>query len=1077
MKRLGLDIGRKSIGWALLETSDNEATGIIEIGARIFSDGTHLKKGTSRAAERSETRQQRRMRDRRLHRSAALMRKMVASGLMPTNPEQAKKLENIDPFRLRALGIRNELPLTHFGRALFHLSKRRGFKSNRKTDRRENDGAKIKTGSQNLDVAMDTVSASTFGEFLHKRRAGASSPRRVPSVRTRLGVVGINDKGKEKKGYEFYPERHHLEKEFDTLWKAQGEHHSELSDSLRDGVREIIFFQRRLREQRVGRCRYYDEPRLAKSHPMAQRRILYETVNNLHIVALGKMRRQVSRDQRDKIIHALDNKKPAASLRTMNFKLATLAKLLKLAPGETFSLESIHRNSIACDPVRASLSHPDRFGPNWSKLDMDAQWEVIRSIGEIESDLDHAERVEWLESRHGLSRDNAGAVARAPLPDGYGALGETATRQILEKLRDVERTQEKVLTYSEAVAACGMHHSVNRTGKTLDALPYYGEILDRHVTPGTGNKNDDDITRYGRITNPTVHIALNQVRRLMNAIIERHGLPDEIVVELARDLKQSKRQRDEAQKRNLENRNKAEKRGETLREHDIEDNGKNRELLRLWEELNPKDAMKRCCPYSGKNISITMVFDGSCEKDHILPRSLTLDDSFANRTLCLKQMNREKGSRSPFQAWGGSDQWEKIENNLVNIPKNKRWRFQPDAMEKFKDEEEFLNRSLNDTKYLSRVATLYLGVLYPKGEGEKVRAVSGRLTGKMRRIWGLDTLLSGDGKKNRNDHRHHAMDAVVVACTDRGLVKRVSLAAKSSEARLVEKTAQSIPAPWSGFREDVEKALSRVIVSHRANHGRIDTEGRKSGRDSTAGGLHRDTALGIVKDTDQVVGRKSLYKLTAEDIAITTSNKNIRDEALQKALAKATAGKEGAAFKAAIRDFANDVTSDFYGIRRVRMIWTLTKRSRIEIKDKEGRAFKAYKTGSNHCLELWRMPDGKYTTKVVSTFDAHTAAASDMNKSRPHEEAKRVLRIFQRDMVALERGGRTLICYVQKFSQSGQAVFAEHYQANTDTRNKSETDPFKFIHLSGQSIVDNRVRRVIVDVMGRVRDPGAAMYN
>src|SRR3546814_20910142 len=101
------------------------------------------------------------------------------------------------------------------------------------------------------------------------------------------------------------------------------------------------------------------------------------------------------------------------------------------------------------------------------------------------------------------------------------------------------------LTYNEAVeAALGKSHSDFRTGEVLDFLPYYGEMLSREIPPGTLDPNDDDATRWGKITNPTVHIGLNQLRRLLNAIIRVHGRPEEISVELARHLQQSEQRRD-----------------------------------------------------------------------------------------------------------------------------------------------------------------------------------------------------------------------------------------------------------------------------------------------------------------------------------------------------------------------------------------------------------------------------------------------------------------------------------------------------------------------------------------------------
>jgi CRISPR-associated endonuclease Csn1 len=1073
--RLGLDIGTNSIGWWLYETNGTETNAriisVIDGGVRIFSDGRDPKSGASLAVDRRAARAMRRRRDRYLRRRATLMKVLAKVGLMPADPEEAKALNLLDPYELRATGLDKALPLTQLGRAFFHLNQRRGFKSNRKTDRGDNESGKIKDATARLDRAIMASGARTYGEFLHMRRQRASDPRHVPTVRTRLSVANRDGPdGKEEAGYDFYPDRKHLEEEFHKLWAAQAGYHSELTYELRDLVFEKIFYQRPLKEPEVGLCLFSgyddipsDERRLPKAHPLTQRRVLYETVNQLRVTADGRETRPLTREERDQIIHALDNKKPTASLTSMVMKLPALAKVLKLPDGERFTLETGVRDSIACDPVRASLSHPDRFGPRWSTLGDEAQWDVVARIGKVQSDAEYAALVKWLMDGHALDRDHAEAAARAPLPEGYGRLGLTSTIRILEKL------EAAVATYADAVAACGWHHSDQRTGECLNRLPYYGEVLERHVIPGSYNPQDDDVTRYGRITNPTVHIGLNQLRRLVNKIIESYGKPDQIVVELARELKQSEQQKKDAMRNIREATDAAVKRSKKLEELGIEDSGRNRMLLRLWEDLNPDDIMRRFCPYTGERISAAMIFDGSCDVDHILPYSRTLDDSFANRTLCLKEANREKRNQTPWEAWGDTPKWDAIEANLKNLHDNKRWRFGPDAMERFEGENDFLDRALVDTQYLARISRTYLDTLFT--EGGHVWVVPGRLTEMLRRHWGLNSLLSDVERgavkaKNRTDHRHHAIDAAVVAATDRSLLNRISRAAgQGKEAgQSAELIARDTSPPWEGFRDDIRVQLGKIIVSHRADHGRIDREGRKKGKDSTAGKLHNDTAYGVV-DATTVVSRTPLFSLKPVDIAVTPNGKNIRDPQLQKALETATRGKEGKAFEAALRDFAAK-PGPYQGLRRVRLIETLQESARVEIGTRpDGGPLKAYKGDSNHCYELWRLPDGKVKAQVVTTYEAHSGP-----EKRPHPAAKRLLRVFKRDMVALEREGETIIGYIQKLDIAHGLYIAPHNEANSDARNRDKSDPFRFIQIGAGPMLKAGIRRVFVDEIGRLRD-------
>ena len=1080
--RLGLDIGTNSIGWWLYSMNRGQIPEVVDGGVRIFSDGRDPKSKASLAVDRRAARAQRRRRDRYLRRKAALMKRMAQVGLMPADPVEAKALEALDPYELRARGLDGPLPLTHLGRALFHLNQRRGFKSNRKTDRGDNESGKIKDATARLDHAMMAKGARTYGEFLHMRRAAAPDPRRVPSVRTRLTVARRDNADKEEAGYDFYPDRKHLSEEFGKLWATQAHYAPDvLTDDLRDEIATIIFHQRPLERPEVGLCLFtgqHDVPerdkRIPSAHPLNQRRILIETVNNLKVAARGEPSRLLTREERDQIVHALDNKKQTKSLSGMTMKLKALAKVIKLRPEQSFTLETANRDAIACDPVRASLSHPDRFGARWSTLESAGQWDVVQRIRAVQSDAEHADLVRWLMDVHRLDRTHAEETAKAPLPDGYGRLGLTATTRILEAL------ESDVLTYGTAVAACGWHHSDGRTGEALENLPYYAEILERHVIPGTGDPNDDDVKRYGRITNPTVHIGLNQLRRLVNRIIEVYGRPDEIVVELARDLKLSEDQKKDVQRDIKKNTEAAIARGKKLEELGVPNTGTNRMKLRIWEDLGPAIGPRRC-PYTGQPISVSMIFTPEVDVDHILPFSRTLDDGFANRTLCLKEANRQKTNKTPWEAWGGTDQWETIAANLKNLPVNKAWRFAPDAMEQFEGENDFSARALKDTQYLSRIARAYLDALYDGGDGKShVWVVPGRLTETLRRHWGLNgltVLTDSDAQtvkaKNRTDHRHHAIDAAVVAATDRGLIKRVADMARRDELNGAEEVARSVPPPWEGFRDDVSAQVAQIIVSHRADHGRIDPTARKSGRDSTSGQLHNDTAYGIGQN-GTVVSRKPLASLSPNDVAVTKRGANLRDVDLQRHLARVTRGLDGKAFEAALLAFAaspilpDNTDNPYFGLRRVRLEETLQESARVEVANQEGRPYKAYKGDSNHCYEIWCLPDGKIKPQVVTTYEAHQSGA----EKKPHPAAKRLMRIFKRDMVMLERDGETIIGYVRKMKQNGSIFVAPHTEANADARDRDPKDDFKLIQLGAGSLLKAKARRVIVHEMGRLRDPG-----
>lgn len=1085
--RLGADLGTNSLGWAVIELVESNglwtAKRIVAAGSRIFSDGREPKSGASLAAARRDARAMRRRRDRFKQRQAALLKYLTLAGFFPVDEEERRKLADIDPYELRAKALDEALALFHLGRALFHLNQRRGFKSNRKTDRGSNDddSGKIRIGVARLDAQMREAGAETLGQFLHMRRASARNANAIPHVRTRIVTVEA-ESGKPADLYDFYPDRRMLEDEFEAIWEAQAPHHPEaLTPERKKQFHEIIFHQRPLKEPKIGYCTLLPpEPRLPKAHPLFQRRRLLEELNALKVVLPGAEARALDKPERDSLLSKLAGKKTVA--------YASLRKALKLDPDARFNKESDNRKDMKGDEVAAEMSHAKRFGKAWLGLSVETQWEVVDRLCQLESDEQAADFEAWLRERHALSREQARAVTGARLPEGYGRFGETATRALVEVLKD------KVIVYSEAVEEAGLgHHSDFRDGQVWQdakgnlALPYYGEILERHILPGTADPADEDVaSRIGRLTNPTVHIGLNQLRRVLNTLIRRYGPPVEIAIELARELKLDEERKREINIRNRENREAAEKRSRKLKELGQADKGGNRALLKLWEELNRENVLDRRCVYSGRKISMEMLFSGAVEVDHILPFSATLDDSGGNRILCLREVNRIKRKRTPWEARGdlrahfGPDaEWDAIAARAARLPKDKRWRFEPDAIHRFDAQGGFLARHLTDTQHLSRLAREYLSALYPgKGEGSSHVWVSpGRLTEMLRRAWSLnhhlpDHNLTGQANqpKNRKDHRHHAIDAIMVAVTDRGLLNRIARAAGRHGHEEASRVVADIPEPWDGFSDEVGRAVRAIVVSHRPDHGTASKAGLSRQKDATAARLHNETAYGLTggKDArglDIVVTRKPLssFKKAADLDAI-------RDEDLKRKLKNWTAGKEGAAFEQAVRAFGHPERGprSYPGLRRIRVVEPL---SVIPIKDRDGRAYKAYKGDSNYRFDMWELKNGKWKDEVVSMFEAHQRDwVSPIRAANP--TARKVLSLHQNDVIAIEQEDGRKLMRVVKFS-GGTLVLAPPQEAGSlKARDADKDDPFRYIYGSPSSLLRWKARQVRIDELGRVLDPG-----
>lgn len=1070
--RLGLDLGANSLGWAALRLDGaGKPIGILAMGSRIFSDGRDPKSGASLAVDRRAARAMRRRRDRFKQRQAALIKYLIRDGLFPADQAERQRLAVEDPFALRARALDEKLTLPELGRALFHLNQRRGFQSNRKADRKADDDAgKIAIGVDRLVEAMRERDARTLGEFLHLRRQDAENANHIPSVRTRLRPeTGEGAKGD---GYDFYPARRLIADEFEQIWAAQADYHPEtLTPDVHRRLYEIIFRQRPLKAPPVGQCTLVPgETRLPKAHPLFQKRRLLEEINALMVIRAGEVAQRLTPEQRDLLHLKLKDK------RTVKFE--TLRKTLKLDGADRFNKESENRTELKGDEVAAELGTKTRFGTRWPHLSTDAQWEVVQRLLAVESEADEAAYRDWLVATHDLSPEQAAAVLGAHPPQGHGRFGPTATTTLIDSLLHDRTEDGRVVVYSEAVQRGGFaHHSDFRDRRdNADAaeLPYYGVALERHIMPGTAEPTDPEEMRIGRLTNPTVHIGLNQLRHVVNRLIRAYGPPREIAVELARELKLSEDEKKKRNRENTDNRVAAEGRSAKLGEIGQRDSGANRARLKLWEELNPGNVLDRRCVYSGTQISIGMLFSDQVEVDHILPFAQTLDDSNGNKLLCLREANREKRRRSPYEAWGHSDRWPEIAERASRLPKGKRWRFEPDAMQRFAENDGFLARHLVDTQYLGRLAREYLTWLYPgQGEGTSHVWVSpGRLTEMVRRKLGLNDLLpdhnfggGADQPKNRLDHRHHAIDAAVVAIVDRGMLQAIARASGQEGSDGRERI--HIPAPWDGFRDDLRGAVNRIIVSHRPDHGTAAKAGLKPGRDQTAGRLHNETAYGLTGETDAkgnsiVVRRVPLSSLKkAADIA------RVRDPLLREALVQFTQGQDGKAFEARIARFPELGPLLYRGIRRVRVTEPLAV---IPIRDGQGRAYKGYKGGSNYRYDVWELPDGKWVPQVTSMFEAHQPGTAD----RPHPAARKVLSLHQSDVLAIERtpNDRQLMVVTQ-FWQNGQVRLVEHNEAGKlDDRHKNSDDPYTNFSPTCGGLKKLRARQVRIDQLGRVLDPG-----
>lgn len=1068
--RLGLDLGTGSLGWAVLELDqDGKPFRIERLGSRIFGTGRKPKDDTSLAADRRQARSARRRRDRYIQRRNRLLKELADSGLFPRDRVERDELKKLNPFRLRYEGLRRELTPYELGRALFHLQQRRGFKSNRKTDKGADDTGSMKTAIASfreklVSEGSDLGAKETVGSYLWQE------------IKNGRGARARHRKEGSKNIYDFYISRDMVEDEFFRLWEAQEKYHPGLlTEDARERVHYAIFDQRPLKPVNPGKCLFEPSERRASDALVSSQLFrLYQEVNSLRVrnrTGHSLIERPLTREERDKAIEYLRPKDKATfdSLKKHLFGKETQA---------SFSHERGERTRINGDAASHQLSKKEAFGKAWWDLSLEEQDEVARRIDDVEGADSEHELGEWLVEVHGLSEDQAGFVVNeVSLPDGHRHLSALAINKILPHLIDGwNDDKDQALTYDQAVLAAGYRsHSVRGDGELYDRLPYYGVVLN-HYCQDVAQGNDEsarartnpDELEYGRIANPSVHIGLNQVRLVVNALVERYGIPEEVHVEVARELGQGQEAKKEASKKRNDN----EKRNEDLARKLSEDFGgqknnyANRERLRLYEELGP---LGHRCVFTGRTIERAKLFTNEYQVDHILPYSRTLDDSFNNKILIHFTANQKKGNQSPFEAYGGSAEWDSIlarakEAFDGNSPA-KLFRFSDKAMEKFEGPDvDFIARQLNDTAYLSRATKEYLGSLV---NPYRVRSLPGRLTGMLRAHWGLNSILSRTDKKaevvvqpespvgpaestksddsdtgesgdnavrkaakvpkERSDHRHHAIDAAVIALIDQGTLKKVTEANKRATAKGREnaegnqRLLEGFDQPWEGFHREVERKVAGIVVSHRPDHG-------------VEGQLHEDTAYSV-KDGPDKAGRYLTTKRETEG--------------------ERTGKFEEPKWRSLIPIFRAGQSPD------------------------SDLPYKAYVGGSNYCIEIVRTASGRWAGEVISTFDAnqpeYLAFMKDKKRFRRQSFSGQplVMRLSSNDTIAIEDQGERRVMRLVKVSTAKQMYYAEHFEGNVDARNSDKDDCFQMLSINpGPLSTKWKARRVFVDPLGNVLDPG-----
>ena len=1014
--RLALDMGTNSLGWAAFTLN---VSGTVEelkdSGVRIFSDGREPSSkdrvGESLAVERRLARGVRRNRDRSLKRKRQLLNRLVKLGLMPEDVKERKALENLNPYVLRAAGVERILTPYELGRALFGLAQRRGFLSNRKSDGDDEETGKIKPKISELRAALGD---QTLGQWMNCRLQAGKS---------------IRFRGEEG---DLYADRAMYIQEFDRIRDQQQAHHSltpQNWDDIRDGNKrqgfDGIFYQRKLKPVERGRCEFFmDEYRAHKDLPAAHEFRILQEIGNLQYYDERQEKHSLNEAQREILIEKLHDQKtiPFNTIRKLKAPDGAL-----LFPREClFNLENGPRDKLNGHVTAIDMRKPDVLGELWNELTPDQQNDIMEMLHDAEED---SLLIKDLISGFGLSEKQAKALCKFKLSAATGHL----SRKFMMRCAAIMR--EDHLGYDAAVRevydddGVFFHHSRYDVDQLLEKLPYYGSILKGSVIGGKPVDFDADENpeqHYGKINNPTVHVALNQLRKLINRLTERFGAPTEIHIELVRDLKKTAKARDKIAKQNKNFAKENERRSDIFRElhKGAVPSGLDLKKIRLWEELG-SDQFSRPCPFSGKSISAAMLFNGEAEIEHILPFSRTLDNGTSNLTVAIRRANRVKANQTPYEAFANGQHadkgmiWHEISDRAKIYPPYKRWRFDADAMEKFEREGGFLARQLSDNAYISKITKRYLSHIC---DGNKIATIPGGLTAMMRGKWHLNSLLGDHNFKERNDHRHHAIDAFVVGLTDRSMLQKVSNNSKRSADDRVYIELPDIT-PW---RNQLKEKLANMLISYKADHG-------------VNGKMYKETAYGIIPPEQQdpdlkgynLVTRKKIGSLSEKEI------KAIRNHGWRRQIEQYIyeAKAVGVKLDKALIEFGKE-----NNIKTIRILVSNQSATAIP-----SAPFKAYAPDSYVCVDIWQTHKGKAGEWKKGQHEWKGAFWSyaeckggkpDKNMGKIegkvlHPAAKFITRLFKNDVIEMEEDGEIKIMRVAGFSTTNNRI---------DLRPQYETD-------------------------------------
>lgn len=842
--RIGLDIGIASVGWAVLENNSNdEPMRIVDLGVRLFDKAEMPKTGESLAGPRRMARTTRRRLRRRKHRLDRIKWLLQQEGLIDieTFMKRYYSANLPDVYQLRYEALNRKLKDEELAQVLIHIAKYRGFKSTRKAETMSKENGAVLKATRENESLMQEKGYRTVGEMLYCDTAFKIA---CPWTENgyRLATRNTTD------DYKHTILRAMLVEEVHAIFESQRVlGNTKATEELEKKYLEIMESQRSFDlgpgnqpngkpspyalngfGDRVGKCTFEpEEMRAAKATYTAELFVALQKINHLRLVDKNGDGRELTSEERRLLLELVHIQK--------EIKYAAVRSKLNI--DETYRFNTLNYSSVKKDEDVITVTEKTKF------IAMPFYQGMKKRLGSKLEEMSEQERTNFLdkagtiltlyknddsrsERLHEIGMDDADIDKILDMsPAKFQYISLKAMQKIIPFLKDG-------MTYDKACEAAGYDFKADADGKKSKLL-----------------KGEEIQNVLNEITNPVVKRSVSQTVKVINAIIQKYGSPQAVNIELAREMSKTFDERNKLKKQMDERFSENDKIKEQIRElGKANPTGQDILKYRLWIE------QQGYCLYSGKQIPLAELFAPGYDIDHILPYSITFDDSFRNKVLVTSQENRQKGNRTPYEYFGADvERWNDFEKRVSSFVKD--YKKQQKLLKKHFTEEErrqFKERNLNDTKYITRVVynmirqNLELTPYNREGHKKQVTAVNGAVTAYLRKRWGIQKLFE---QKNREIDTHHAVDAVVIACCTDGMIHWISRSVQARETAYAmdtqftdyetgeffdrahftkdewdDKFGVKIERPWPCFMDELQVRLSEAPLRFLKIHSDVNVE-------------------------------------------------------------------------------------------------------------------------------------------------------------------------------------------------------------------------------------------------------------